>query len=95
MGLFADFLGTLRSTFRIGNANISTSGLTVQRAVAFPDKDGTLAMLSDIGGSGITGDKPVFVQATPPTPPGGNYLWVQTGLGPTGDNVTFWIEDGT
>lgn len=26
---------------------------------------------------------------------GARYLWVQTGLGADGTDVTFWIEDGT
>jgi len=34
----------------------------------------------------------VFVQNVAPMPPGGNYLWIQTGLG-AGTDITFWIED--
>ena len=45
-------------------------------------------------GSALIGS-PVFVQPTAPTPPGGTYMWVQTQMGPTGKNVTIWIEDGT
>jgi len=31
------------------------------------------------------------VQATQPVV-AGNYLWVQTGLAPNGDGMTFWVE---
>lgn len=34
------------------------------------------------------------VGSTKPTIPG-PYLWVQTGLGSSGADATFWIEDGT
>lgn len=37
--------------------------------------------------------KQAFVGPTQPTAPG-PYLWVQTGLGATGADWTFWIEDG-
>lgn len=39
-------------------------------------------------------NKPIFVQPTAPTPTGSPYLWIQTGLGPSGTDFTFWIEDG-
>lgn len=38
---------------KIGNLTIDASGLTAARSVAAPDKSGTLAMTSDIGGSGL------------------------------------------
>ncbi len=45
--------------------------------------------------SEMNGAKNVFVQPTAPSPtPSGPYMWVQTGLGPGGHDVTFWIEDG-
>lgn len=34
-----------------------------------------------------------FVQPTQPTVPG-PWVWVQTGLGPNGTDVTVWVEDG-
>jgi hypothetical protein len=43
-------------------------------------------------GAGTPGDKPVFIQPTQPTEPGG-YLWLQTGLG-GGNGFTLWFEDG-
>lgn len=35
-----------------------------------------------------------YVQPTAPTPPAGqtNYLWVQTGLGASGQDFTFWVN---
>jgi hypothetical protein len=35
-----------------------------------------------------------YVQPTAPTPPAGQteYLWVQTGLGVSGNDFTFWIN---
>ena len=35
-----------------------------------------------------------YVQPTEPTPPAGQtqYLWVQTGMGVSGDDFTFWIN---
>ena len=37
----------------------------------------------------------VVVSETAPAFPPSTYLWVQTGLGDTGEDFTFWIEDGT
>ncbi len=68
--------------------------------------DGTQKVLSvSKGGTGATtieaaranlgfgSQVPIFIQDDTPkssTP----YLWVQTGLGPSGTGMTFWIEDG-
>lgn len=38
-------------------------------------------------------DPDIYVQAAQPTG-AAPYLWVQTGLGPSGEDFTFWIEDG-
>ena len=46
MGIFADLLGTLRTSFRIGKATLATGGLTAARTVTFPDLDGTIALNS-------------------------------------------------
>jgi len=35
-----------------------------------------------------------FVQPTAPTGVTGAFLWVQTGLGDSGDDWTIWIETG-
>lgn len=48
MGIFADFLGTLRNTFRVNRATVDASGLTVARTVTLPDKSGTVAMVADL-----------------------------------------------
>lgn len=90
----SDLLGTLKETFRIGRATLDASALTANRTLTIRDQAGTVALLSDVGGSGISGDTPVFVQNVAPTPPGGAYTWIQTGLGPTGKGITIWVEDG-
>lgn len=36
----------------------------------------------------------VYVQSTAPVNPPATYLWVQTGLGASGNDLTFWVEDG-
>lgn len=53
------------------------------------------------GPQGVTGepgkDAPVqfFVQPTQPdVPPGTKYQWIQTGLGPEGQDFTLWFDDG-
>jgi hypothetical protein len=46
------------------------------------------------GATGATGLSNTFISTTVPvgTPP--TYLWIQTGLGPSGHGFTFWVEDG-
>lgn len=45
--------------------------------------------------SAESGPLSLAIQPTEPTFPAGQPgLWIQTGLGPTGDDMTFWIEDG-
>ena len=50
-----------------------------------------------IGPPGPTLGYPMFIQPTAPT--GANlpakYFWLQTGLGPLGQDFTIWFEDGT
>jgi hypothetical protein len=45
--------------------------------------------------SGGSGTQTLFIQNPAPTPPGVPYMWVQTGLGTSGTDLTFWIEDGS
>ena len=46
------------------------------------------------GPPGAPGAMNVFISPTaPPTPPA-TYLWIQTGLGASGIDMTFWVEDG-
>lgn len=40
-------------------------------------------------------EHPIFIQPTAPVTALTTYLWVQTGLGTSGEDCTFWIEDGT
>lgn len=46
MGFFADILGTLASTFRVGSATLDTSGLTAKRTHSLPDATTPLAGLN-------------------------------------------------
>lgn len=39
------------------------------------------------------GNQNVLIQATQPVLAGA-YLWIQTGLGVGGNDMTFWVEDG-
>lgn len=41
-----------------------------------------------------TSGVPTFIQGNTPVYSGGPYLWVQTGLGISGTDITFWVEDG-
>jgi hypothetical protein len=46
-------IGTMQSIFKIKRLSIDSSSLTAARTATFPDKSGTVAMISDIpGGSG-------------------------------------------
>lgn len=36
----------------------------------------------------------VFIQDIEPKDTDEIFFWVETGLGPTGDDATFWFEDG-
>ena len=47
------------------------------------------------GVAGAMGPGNLFVQPTVPVNPPVRHLWVQTGLGNSGKDFTFWIEDGT
>lgn len=38
---------------------------------------------------------PLFVGDDAPSSPPTQYVWIQTGLGVGGDEMTFWVEDGT
>lgn len=46
MGIFSDILGTLRNSFKIARATLSTSGLTAARTFTFPDVGGTISLNS-------------------------------------------------
>lgn len=46
------------------------------------------------GSASAPGAQNVYVQDTAPTSPPATYLWIETGLG-AGDDMTFWVEDGT
>ena len=53
MGLrwISDLVGTKLSSWKFGSATLVASGLSASRSLIVPDKDGTLATLSDIPGS--------------------------------------------
>ena len=42
---------------------------------------------------GISSSIPLYIQHSNPGSPH-PHLWIQTGLGPKGDGITFWVEDG-
>lgn len=46
MGVFADFLGTLRTSFKVGKSSLSSVSLTADRTHTLPDISGTLALNS-------------------------------------------------
>mgnify|MGYP003506435482 CR=1 FL=1 len=48
----------------------------------------------DMLAASVGGTQNVWVQPTPPVIPTTG-LWIQTGLGVSGTDITFWIEDGT
>ncbi len=44
----------------------------------------------------VTGADPnLFIGSDPPTTDEPVYLWIQTGLGAGGTDMTFWVEDGS
>ena len=42
---------------------------------------------------GGTSDRNVFIQPSAPATSEPTYLWIQTGLGVSGTDMTFWVED--
>lgn len=40
-----------------------------------------------------TGTQEVFIQDTAPVSPPSDYIWIQTGLGLTGDDWTLWFNE--
>jgi hypothetical protein len=50
----SNLIGTLKATFKIGKATFDASGVATARNIVVPDKAGTLAMLSDVTGGGVT-----------------------------------------
>lgn len=37
---------------------------------------------------------PLYIQNEQPETNAENYMWIQTGIGPDGNDFTFWFEDG-
>ncbi len=68
------------------------------------NSDGTQKTVSvGKGGTGATnaetaranlGITPLYIQNTNPGKSSSPHLWIQTGLGPSESDMTFWIEDG-
>jgi hypothetical protein len=68
MGKIADIVGTMRSTFRVGQVTLDSSGLTAARSIALPDEAGTLRI--DDGSPKVT------VSATEPSSPAEGDIWI-------------------
>lgn len=47
-----------------------------------------------VGARGSFSGASLYIQPDAPQGTPLTYLWVQTGLGPTGTDMTFWVEDG-
>ena len=57
------------------------------------DATGSVAYTQNISAGGSA--QQVFVQPSAPVvDPGTPYLWWQTGLGASGNDMTLWVEDG-
>jgi hypothetical protein len=41
------------------------------------------------------GSTALYIQNAAPSSPPATYLWIQTGLGLSGTDMTFWVEDGS
>lgn len=48
-GSFADLFGTTKTSWKIGSATVSATGLTADRTFTLPDTAGTIALTSDLG----------------------------------------------
>jgi hypothetical protein len=49
---------------QIGQLVVDASGLTAQRTATLPDKSGTLAMLDDLSGGGVSLGKVIAIKGT-------------------------------
>lgn len=47
-----------------------------------------------VGEAGPPGPQNLFIQNLAPVTSMATYLWIQTGLGGSGIDMTFWAEDG-
>lgn len=60
-----------------------------------PGPQGIQGPVGSIGPTGAAGGGGnVYIQAAAPSSPPTKYMWIQTGLGASGKDLTFWIEDG-
>lgn len=72
----------------------------IARSSDLSSKQDTLVAGSGINITGNTisatgaGVQNLFVQNTAPVSPPTTYVWIQTGLGTSGTDFTFWFEDG-
>lgn len=55
----------------------------------------TSTVVVNAGAQGPPGPGNLFISDTAPSAAPVKYMWVQTGLGDTGDDWTIWIEDGS
>ena len=54
LSILSKLRGTLQSAFGINRATLDASALTAARSYTLPDQSGTVALLSDIAGGGIS-----------------------------------------
>lgn len=77
--------------------DVDTNVIVTQSSdiIAVPDGSPVDVVVGS-GAQGPPGPMNLFIQNAPPSvelPT--TYLWVQTGLGVTGEDMTFWVEDGS
>jgi hypothetical protein len=88
-----DELGGIASTSLLPDPN-GLVNVEVFEAGASASGFNPPTVVVEVASDGPQGPPGVVVSDTQPAF-AGTGLWVQTGLGPTGDDFTFWIEDGT
>lgn len=94
---YVDFRHTLSGIGGAASASISVSDEGVLKtsslqSLNFVGPD--ISVTESSGSVTVTSSPNIFVQSNAPTPPGYPYVWIQTGLGTSGHDITFWYEDG-
>lgn len=74
------------------SAQTTASGKYTKPGSGIPETDLTTAVQAKLNAAQTV--QRTFVGNSAPTGTTGNYVWVQTGLGVGGTDMTFWVEDG-